>query len=452
MTDLDQEGISGRLRARFVTYQEAPPRHRYALLGLALVALVAIGYGIYTWYYWRHHISTDDAYITAHIAPMSARGPGIVVEVAVNDNQDVKPDQDPPRLESRAHAGARAQALLRLDPRDYEVAVAQARAAVVSAKGDLQNAVVSVPLTDDSTKSLVQQADAALGATQHGTEMARQDLEQRLAEIQSRLSAVDAAEAAGRSAQADYDRAKLDRDRIAALVKGLLVAQQDMDHAEAAYRTAEAALDVARKRLDQARSDVFQAQASQRSQQAAVAQSVRRVDESRASLENARSQRQQVGGRQARQGRRAQAIANLQQAELNLVYCTIRAPMAGRVSRKSVELGQVVTAGQALLAVVDLDDVWVLANYKETELTDVRPGQSATVTVDTYPGKKFRARVDSIQAGSGAVFSLLPPENATGNFVKVVQRVPVKLLFEPGENAQHLLVPGMSVVPIISTR
>src|SRR6266446_425138 len=408
MKDLDQEGISGRLRARFTTYQEAPPRRRYALLGLALVALIAIGYGIYTWYYWRHHISTDDAYITAHIAPMSARVPGIVVEVAVNDNQDVKPDQ----------------VLVRLDPRDYEVAVAQARAAVVSAKGDLQNAVVSVPLTDDSTRSLVQQADAALGATQHGTEMARQDLEQRLAEIQSRLAAVAAADAAVRSAQADYDRAKLDRDRIAALVKNLLVAQQDMDHAEAAYRTAEAALDVARKRLDQARSDVFQAQASQRSQQAAVAQSVRR----------------------------AQAIANLQQAELNLVYCTIRAPMAGRVSRKSVELGQVVTAGQALLAVVDLDDVWVLANYKETELTHVRPGQRATVTVDTYPGKKFRARVDSIQAGSGAVFSLLPPENATGNFVKVVQRVPVKLLFEPGENAQHLLVPGMSVVPIISIR
>src|SRR5512143_515380 len=149
MTDLDQEGISGRLRARFTTYQEGPPRRRYAVLGIALVVLVAIGYGVYTWYYWRHHISTDDAYVTAHIAPMSARVPGIVIEVAVNDNQDVKPDQ----------------VLVRLDPRDYEVAVAQARAAVVSAKGDLQNAVVSVPLTDDSTKSLVQQADAALGAT-----------------------------------------------------------------------------------------------------------------------------------------------------------------------------------------------------------------------------------------------------------------------------------------------
>jgi membrane fusion protein (multidrug efflux system) len=212
----------------------------------------------------------------------------------------------------------------------------------------------------------------------------------------------------------------------------------------------------AHQRLDQARSDVYQSEASQRSQRAAVAQSMRRVDESRASLANARSQRQQVQVRQAQvdtaQGRLSQAIANLQQAELNLSYCTIRAPLAGRVTRKAVELGQVVTAGQALLAVVDLDDVWVVANYKETELTEVRAGQTATVSVDTYPGRKFRARVDSIQAGSGAVFSLLPPENATGNFVKVVQRVPVKLVFEKGENAQHLLVPGMSVVPVIATR
>ena len=428
MTDLDQEGISGRLRARFSTYQEAPPRRRYALLGLALVALLAIAYGIYTWYYWRHHISTDDAYITAHIAPMSARVPGIVVEVAVNDNQDVKPDQ----------------VLVRLDPRDYEVAVAQARAAVVSAKGDLQNAVVSVPLTDDSTRSLVQQADAALGATQHGTEMARQDLEQRLAEIQSRLAAVAAAEAAVRSAQADYDRAKLDRDRIAALVKrpaggpaGDGPRGGHLPHRGGRARRGPQAPRPgaqrrrSRPRLRSARSRPRSPSRCAGSTRAARRSRTRAASASRCGCARPRWRR--------RQGRLAQAIANLQQAELNLVYCTIRAPMAGRVSRKSVELGQVVTAGQALLAVVDLDDVWVLANYKETELTDVRPGQPATVTVDTYPGKKFRARVDSIQAGSGAVFSLLPPENATGNFVKVVQRVPVKLVFEPGENAQHLL-------------
>jgi membrane fusion protein (multidrug efflux system) len=440
MTDLDQEGISGRLRSRFSTYQEAPPRRRLALLGIALVVLAALGYGFYLWSYWRHHIATDDAYIAAHIAPMSARVPGIVIDVPVNDNQDVKVDE----------------VLVRLDPRDYEVAVAQARAAVAGAKGDLENAVAGVPLTDESTRSLVQQADAVLGATQFGTEMARHDLEERRGQLQAKQAAVAAADAAVRAAQADYERSKADRDRMAALVKAHLVADQDWDHADATFKTADATLDAARKRLDQARSEVFQAEASLRTQQAAVSQSVRRVDESRASLDNARSQRQQVRQRQAlaeaAQGRLAQALANLQQAELNLVYCTIRAPMAGRVSRKSVEVGQVVTAGQSLLAVVDLDDVWVVANYKETELTHVRAGQRATVTVDTYPGKSFRARVDSIQAGSGAVFSLLPPENATGNFVKVVQRVPVKLVFERGENAQHLLVPGMSVVPIIAIK
>jgi membrane fusion protein (multidrug efflux system) len=202
MTDLDQEGISGRLRARFSTYQEAPPRHRMAAVGIAGGVLLARGERADVWYYWRHHVATDDAYISAHIAPMSARVPGTVIEVAVTDNQDVKRDE----------------VLVRLDPRDYEVAVAMARAAVVSAKGDLQNAVANVPLADDSTRSLVQQADAALGASEHGSEIARQDLEQRVAEIQSRRAAVAAAEAAVRSAQAEYERTRLDRDRIASLV------------------------------------------------------------------------------------------------------------------------------------------------------------------------------------------------------------------------------------------
>ena len=283
MADLDQEGISGRLRARFSTYQEAPPRRRLALLGIVLVILAGIGYGAYKYYYWHYHVSTDDAYISAHIAPMSARVPGTVLEVIVNDNQDVKVDQ----------------VLVRLDPRDYEVAVGQARAAVAGARGDLENAVANVPLTDETTRSLVRQADAALGATEQGTEMARHDLDAQRGQVEAKRAAVAAADAAIRSAQAEHERSKLDRDRIAALVKGQLVAQQDMDHAEAAYRTAEAALDAARKRLDQARSEQVQAEATVRTQQAAVAQSARRVDESRASLENARSQRQQVRLRQA---------------------------------------------------------------------------------------------------------------------------------------------------------
>lgn len=155
---------------------------------------------------------------------------------------------------------------------------------------------------------------------------------------------------------------------------------------------------------------------------------------------------------EAARSRLAQANANLRQAELNLDYATIRAPVGGQVTKKTVEVGQVIQPGQSLLSIVDLERVWVVANFKETELTHVRPGQRATVTVDTHPGVVFEARVDSIQAGSGAVFSLLPPENATGNFIKVVQRVPVKLTFESRGNPRHLLVPGMSVVPTIATR
>jgi len=213
---------------------------------------------------------------------------------------------------------------------------------------------------------------------------------------------------------------------------------------------------VVREKLAQARADVQQAAAAVRSQEAAAAQAGQRVREAQAAAATARSQLRQVTMKEAdveaSRGRLAQALANLEQAQLNLTYTTIRAPLDGRVTKKTVEVGQVVQPGQALLAIVDLDTLWVVANYKETELTNVRRGQRATVTVDTYPGVLFRARVDSVQAGSGAVFSLLPPENATCNFIKVVQRVPVKLVFEAGENSRHLLVPGMSVLPTIALR
>src|SRR5437660_701260 len=297
------------------------PRRR--LLGFGAIALgvaAALGYAGYLYWYGQTHVSTDDAYITGHIAPVSARVAGPVIAVLVDDNQDVK-------------AGA---VLVRLDPKDYEVALAQARAAVETARGDLGNANATVPLTSETTASGLRQAEAALAAA-----TARSQLRQ------------------------------------------VTLKESDVD---------------------------------------------------------------------ASRGRLAQALANLEQAQLNLAYTTIRAPLDGRVTKKTVEVGQVVQPGQALLAIVDLDTLWVVANYKETELTNVRRGQRAMVTVDTYPGVVFRARVDSVQAGSGAVFSLLPPENATGNFIKVVQRVPVKLVFEAGENSRHLLVPGMSVVPTIALR
>jgi membrane fusion protein, multidrug efflux system len=406
----------------------------------AILLLAAAGYGVHLWRYYAHHVSTDDAFVAAHISPVSARISGTVVEVLVQDNQDVR-------------AG---DVLVRLDPRDREVALAQARAAVASGRGELENARVSVPLVDRSTASLVQQATSALAAAEQGVEVATHDLDQRRSEVASRRAAVAAAEAAVRAAESDFERARLDRDRMAMLAQKALVAQQDVDHADATFRNAQAVLDGARQKLVQAGSEARQVEAAVRSQEATLGQARQRVGESRAALAQATSQREQVKVRaadvDAAQGRLAQAEANQEGAALNLAYATIRAPGAGRVSKKTVEVGQTVQAGQQLMAVVDLDDVWVLANFKETELTGVRPGQRATVTVDTYPGVVFHARVDSIQGGSGAVFSLLPPENATGNFVKVVQRIPVKLVIDREENRRHLLVPGMSVVPTIELR
>lgn len=414
------------------------PRRRLILpIAAGLVIIGGLAYVGYLWHYSRTHVSTDDAYVAAHMAPISARIPGTVIEVAVDDNRDVK-------------AG---DVLVRLDPRDYEVALAQARAAVEAAKADLENARVNVPLTDETTQSLVQQAEAAVAGANDASQVAAHDLEERQGQLKAQRAAEAAAAAAVRLADADLERARLDRERLRDLVEAKMVAQQDFDHADAAFKSAQAALDVARQKVSQAREQVLQAEATVKSQTATVAQTRRRREEVEAALTSARSQRQQVKVRQAQvdaaQGKVAQALANLRQTELNLEYCTVRAPVGGRVSKKAVEVGQVVPPGQPLLALVDLDNVWIVANFKETALTHVRPGQRAVVEVDTYPGAAFKARVDSIQAGSGAVFSLLPPENATGNFVKVVQRVPVKLIFEQGENSRHLLVPGMSVVPTI---
>jgi membrane fusion protein (multidrug efflux system) len=408
------------------------------VLGVVLVA--AIAYGAYLWHYSTIHVSTDDAFIAGHIAAVSPRISGTTVEVLVNDNQDVK-------------AG---DVLVRLDPRDYQVAVAQAQASVEAARGDLENAIANVPLADESTRSLLEEANASLAATGHARQITEHDLEQRRNDLSAKEAAVQAAQAAVRAAQSDHDRAKLDRDRAQELFKKELTARQDLDHADATYANAAAMLDVARHRLAQAQNDAAQAAGAIRSQEATVAQARERIVQSRAAMANAQSQRQQVRVRQAQveaaRGRLQIALANLQQAQLNADYTSIRAPIAGRVTRKAVEIGQVVSPGQPLLSVVDLDDVWVIANYKETELTRVRAGQPATVEVDMYPGKVFKGRVDSIQGGSGAVFSLLPPENATGNYVKIVQRIPIKIVLDRGENAGHLLVPGMSVVPTVTLR
>ncbi len=415
-------------------------RRRLAFAALAVVVLVAGVYGVRAWRYWDRHVSTDDAFVEAHVSPVSARVRGTVVEVLVADNAEVK-------------AGA---PLVRLDPRDLEVKVDQARAAVAAARSRLQMATAGVPMTDQTTRSQVAIATAGAAKAALGIDSAGRVVDERRSRGMARRAAVQAAQADVAARQSDYERAGLDRGRTQELLKRGLIARQEFDHAESAFKSAAAALEASRQRLDFARAEVAQAEAEVASQEVAVAQAGRQREESYAALDHARSRRGEVGIRSAEaasaEAQMAEARAALREAELNLEYTTIKAPVDGRVTRRTVEVGQVVQPGQPLLAVVDVVRLWVVANYKETQLTHVRPGQRATISVDTHPGLTLRARVDSIQSGTGSRFSLLPPENASGNFVKVVQRIPVKLVLEPGQNGHALLVPGMSVVPVIELR
>jgi len=424
----------------------APPRRRRRrariamLVALGGVLLLSAFYGVRLWRYWDGHVSTDDAFVEAHVSPVSARVRGTVLEVLARDNQEVA-------------AGA---PLVRLDARDPEVKLEQARAALQTAQGRLRMAVAGVPMTDQSTRSQVALAEATSAKALLGIDSAERVLEERRSRLAVRRAAVQAAQAEVSARQADFDRASLDRGRSQELFERKLVARQELDHAESAFRTAAAALEAARQRLDGARAEVAQAEAEVASQQVALAQSRRHREETEAGLATAQSRRGEVTVRSAEaasaEAQLAEARAAVREAELNVEYTTVTAPVAGRVTRRTVEVGQVVQPGQPLLAIVDVGNLWVVANYKETQLTRVRPGQRATISVDTHPGLVLRARVDSIQSGTGSRFSLLPPENASGNFVKVVQRIPVKLVLEPGQTAQALLVPGMSVVPVIELR
>jgi membrane fusion protein (multidrug efflux system) len=256
--------------------------------------------------------------------------------------------------------------------------------------------------------------------------------------------------------EADHERAGLDRGRLRELLERGLIARQEFDHAESTFKSSAAALEAARQRLDFARAEVAQAEAEVAGQEVILAQARRQREEADASVRHARSRRGEVpirsGEAATAEAEMAEARAALREAELNLEYATITAPVAGRVTRRTVEVGQTVQPGQPLLAVVDVSNVWVIANYKETQLTHVRPGQRVSISVDTHPGLMLRGRVDSVQSGTGSRFSLLPAENASGNFVKVVQRIPVKLVLEPGQNGHALLVPGMSVIPVIELR
>jgi membrane fusion protein (multidrug efflux system) len=316
--------------------------------------------------------------------------------------------------------------LVEIDPKDYEVAVEAAKANLASAEATAQSLNITVPITTTSTVSQlkfavsgVENAGAAINATEHQAAAAHAEVE---------------------AAQANDVKAQDDVRRYKALVDKQEISAQVYDQAVAAAKASTSSVEAAR--------------ANESAAQQAVQQARSQLGQSEANQQSAETGPQQVSSTRAR-ARAAiaevqQRRSALEQAQLNLQYTKIVAPVSGEVT-KSVVVGMNVQAGQQLLTVVPLDDVWITANFKETELRDMKVGQKADIHVDSS-GKTFRGHVDSVAGATGPLFSLLPPENATGNYVKIVQRIPVKIVLEPGENQDHQLRPGMNVVPDVYVR
>ena len=401
-----------RSRASAGFFNEHPVGARAA--ALLLLAGVIVGGGLFLWnsLAWE---STDDAQVNGHIMPLSARINGYVLEVPVIEGQLV-------------HAG---DVLVTIDPKDYKIALEQARATFEDAQASAASSRFNIPITSVTTQSNVDSASTAVENAEAGFKAAEQNLESAKAVLE----------------QAEANAAKSDADLVR---YEQLVAKEDISHQQ--YDQAVAAAKANRSGVASGRANV---QAAEQ----AVHQAQGKLLQARADLRSAQTAPQQISMTLAKadaaDAQARERKAQLDQADLNLSYTVVRSPVTGIIGKKTVEVGQNVGIGQELVEVVPLDDVWVTANFKETQLAHMRPGQPVEIKVDAY-GRTWQAHVTNMGAGAGSVFSLLPPENATGNYVKVVQRVPVRLDFDRSAgsdfNAEGLLKPGLSVEPEVRVR
>src|SRR6202167_690372 len=380
------------------------PKRRRNILIVVAVAVVLVG-SLFLWRYLSSYESTDDAQADVHLYPVSARVSGYVVKVNVGDNQWVE----------------KGTVLVEIDPKDYEVAVAQAQANLGNAEAPAQSLNITVPITSVNTSSQLRFTAFGIEDAHAGVLAAEKQLSAAHAQLES-------AEANDVKAQDDLHRYKL-------LVDKREVSQQIYDQALATAKSSTASVSAAHDSESAAQQFVQQARSR-----------LAQADENHKSAETGP---QQVSSTRARVRAAIadveQKRALLEQAQLNLGYTKIVAPVTGEVN-KTVVVGMNVQDGQQLLTVVPLDEVWVTANFKETQLKHMQVGQKAEIHVDSS-GRTLKGHVDSIAGATGPLFSLLPPENATGNYVKIVQRIPVKIVLEPGENHDRRLRPGMNVVP-----
>jgi membrane fusion protein (multidrug efflux system) len=416
-------------------------RRRIVIGAAAVVGLAGLLFGGWAWWQARSQISTDDAYVEGAVTVISSKVSGNISEMLVKDNQAVK-------------AG---ELLLRVDPRDYRAKRDQTAAAVKVAEAALLALRSELPMTRGVTVAQGDEARGALEGARVAEAASQSAVEEAQAQLEAKRAAASAAEADVAGARATAVQAVREKERQRKLVQQGLVAQRDFDQAEAAEGTARASLEAFERRKIQVEREGQQVEAALASRRLGVQQARQRVAELRGSLARAESQRHQVPMKEAEVTRAeavlAQAQADLAYAELQLQYTEVRAPVDGVVSKRTVELGQVAQMGQPLLAIVPLHDVWVIANFKETQLARIRPGMKAEVHVDTFSDRTFQGTVDSLAAGTGARFSLLPPENATGNWVKVVQRLPVKIKIDPAQFGNpDTLRAGMSAVVTVKLR
>jgi len=386
--------------------------------------LLAALLGLYLYFHNRE--STDDGQVDGHITPIAAKIYGRVAKVQVNDNQAVK-------------AG---QVLVRLDPADYQAALDQAKAALALAEGEARSAGVDVPRTSEDTASGTSSAQAQLAGAQADLMRAQATYEQ------SQTADLAYAQANIEKSRANAQLAKADLARYLPLMEKGEISKQQYDAAKANADATASALNADEQRLVQAQRNVEISHAQLEASKARVLQAQAGIASAHADIKRVAMRSADA---QAKLAKVDQARAQLEAAELNLGYCSVVSPIDGVVTHKQVEDGQIVQQGQGLMVIVPLQDVWVTANFKETQLRKMRAGQKAYVEVDTY-GKTFPGHVDSIAGATGAVVSLLPPENATGNFVKVVQRIPVKIVLDPIPANEAVLRPGMNVDATVITK
>jgi membrane fusion protein (multidrug efflux system) len=388
-----------------------PKRSRRLLIVVVVVVLIAVAIAI--WWHSTFSEDTDDAQVNGHLIQVSSRINGQVLKVDVEENQFVK----------------QGDVIAELDPADYNVAVENAEAALATAQANAAAADVNVPITSANTGSNLRSADADVTGTVDAVQQAQEQFE--------------AAHARVIQAQANLTKAQADLDRYRPLVEKDVISKQQWDAAVAA--------------VDADKAAVNDAIATERAAGNGVGVARQKQNQAQAAQKYAETGPQQVAAQSARAkaalAQVAQAQAQLDQARLNLSYTKIVAPATGIVTRKSVEIDQNVSAGQNLLTLVSLQDLWITANFKETQLRHMSAGQPVEIAVDAT-GKKYSGKVTQIGGATGSVLSLFPPENATGNYVKVVQRVPVRIDFTNlnVEDQNHLLRPGLSVEPKVRVK